>query len=291
MTATPPPPPPPPPRPQGQLTSTDTRLRPGVGAPGRAEITQRTLRTDRWWAQPIVTVTLLAVWVLYALIRTATQQYYFVEEYHYLSPFSSPCVSSSCNPAALDFGVWFGNFPPFVPFGIVVLPFLLGFRLTCYYYRKAYYRAFTLSPAACGVPEPHANAKGETRFPLILQNSHRYFFYAALIVGLIITYDAVRAFHGSDGGFGIGLGTLIMVADVVLVWAFTLGCNSCRHIVGGRLKHFSKHPVRYRAWTWVSKLNAKHMQFAWITLGSLMATDAYIGLVSSGVISDLRLFN
>lgn len=284
MTATPPP---------GQQgsTSTATRLRTGVGAPGRAQIAAPTLRTDRWWAQPVVTFILLVAWLLYALIRTVTQQYYFVEAYHYLSPFSSPCVSSSCNPAAQDFGVWFGNFPPFLPFGIIVLPFLLGFRLTCYYYRKAYYRSFALSPAACGVPEPHASQKGETRFPFIFQNAHRYFFYAAILVSLVNTYDAVRSFHGSDGGFGIGLGTLIIVADVVLLWAFTLGCNSCRHIVGGRLKHFSKHPVRYRAWTWVSKLNARHMQFAWITLGSLMVTDAYIGLVSAGVFSDPRLFN
>jgi hypothetical protein len=282
MTATPP---------QGRLTYAATGLRTGVAAPGRAQIAARTLRTDRWWVQPAVTFILLLGWLLYALIRTATQQYYFVEKYHYLSPFSSPCVSSSCNPAALDFGVWFPNFPPFLPLGIIVLPFLLGFRLTCYYYRKAYYRSFWLSPAACAVAEPHARATGETRFPLILQNSHRYFFYAAIIVSLINTYDAVRAFHGSDGGFGIGLGTLIIVANVVLLWAFTVSCNSCRHIIGGRLKHFSAHPVRYRAWTWVSRLNARHMQLAWITLGSLMVTDAYIGLVSAGVFNDLRLVN
>jgi len=81
-------------------------------------------------------------WLLYALVRTASQRYYFVEEYHYLSPFSSPCLSASCVPASRDFGTWFGEFPPFVPLGLLVLPFLLGFRLTCYYYRRAYYRAF-----------------------------------------------------------------------------------------------------------------------------------------------------
>ncbi len=60
-----------------------------------------------------------------------------------------------------------------------MLPFLLGFRLTCYYYRKAYYRAFWQSPPACAVAEPHGKYTGETRFPLIMQNVHRYFFYAA----------------------------------------------------------------------------------------------------------------
>ncbi|MDQ2722290.1 MAG: hypothetical protein M3Y19_03145 [Actinomycetota bacterium] len=251
----------------------------------------RTLRTDRWWLQPAVTFTLLVIWLLYALIRTASQRAYFVEQYHYLSPFSSPCLSSSCNPAARDLGTWFGHFPSFIPFGLLVLPFLLGFRLTCYYYRKAYYRSFWLSPPACGVAEPHQRYTGETRFPLIMQNLHRYFFYAAVIVSLINTYDAIRAFRGSDGGFGIGLGTLIMVVNVILLWTYTVSCHSCRHLIGGRLKHFSAHPLRYKAWTGVSKLNTRHMELAWTTLGTLMLTDAYIALVAAGAFGDLRLVN
>jgi hypothetical protein len=101
----------------------------------------------------------------------------------------------------------------------------------------------------------------------------------------------IDAFHGKTGGVGLGLGTLIMLANVVLLWAYTLSCHSCRHITGGRLKNFSRHPVRYWAWTQVSKLNARHMQFAWITLATLMLTDLYIALVASGTISDLRIFN
>ncbi|WP_051266625.1 hypothetical protein [Nakamurella lactea] len=263
----------------------------GVGSPARARIADRTLRTDRWWVQPALTFTLLVIWLLYALVRTVSQRAYFVEQYHYLSPFSSPCLTSSCAPAARDFGTWFGDFPPFVPFGLLVLPFLLGFRLTCYYYRKAYYRSFWLSPPACAVAEPHSKYSGETRFPLIMQNIHRYFFYAAVIVSLINTYDVIRAFRGADGGFGIGLGTIIMLVNVVLLWTYTASCHSCRHLMGGRLKHFSAHPVRYRAWTFISKLNTKHMQLAWTTLGTLMLTDAYIALVASGALSDWRLIN
>ncbi|MGW5242072.1 hypothetical protein ACWEOW_24335 [Monashia sp. NPDC004114] len=263
----------------------------GVGTPGRARLAERTLRVDRWWVQPVVTFVLLTLWLLYALVRTVSQRAYFVEEYHYLSPFSSPCVSESCIPASRDFGTWFGEFPPFVPFALFILPFLLGFRLTCYYYRKAYYRSFWLSPPACAVAEPHGSYTGETRFPLILQNIHRYFFYAALVVSALNTYDAIRAFHGADGGFGIGLGTVIMVVNVCFLWLYTTSCHSCRHLIGGRLKHFSKHPVRYRAWTVVSRLNTRHMELAWITLGTLMLTDAYIALVSIGAITDLRFVN
>ncbi len=61
---------------------------------------------------------------------------------------------------------------------------------------------------------------------------------------------------------------------------------------GGKfLNNFSSHPVRYWAWTKVSWLNARHMQFAWITLGTLMLTDLYIWLVAAGVFNDPRIFN
>jgi hypothetical protein len=263
----------------------------GVGAPGRAKIPARTLRTDRWWQAPLITVVLLSTWVIYALLRTASQRAYFVAKDHYLSPFTSPCVTASCPAAARDFGTWFGHFPPFIPLAILVLPFLLGFRLTCYYYRRAYYRAFWQSPPGCAVPEPHGKYTGETRFPLIMQNLHRYFFYAALLISLINTWDLIRAFRGPNDNFGLGIGTLIMLVNVVLLWTYTLSCHSCRHIVGGRLRSFSRHPLRYRAWGIVSKLNTKHMQLAWVTLGTLMLTDAYIALVASGTFSDPRIIN
>jgi hypothetical protein len=259
----------------------------GIGAPGRARLVARTLRRDRWWLTPALTVAGLLAFLVYGLVRTATQQHYWVDDYHYLTPFASPCVSATCVEGSSHFGQWFGEFPPMIPLAIVTLPFLLGFRLTCYYYRKAYYRSFWLSPPACAVAEPHGRYTGETRAPLIAQNLHRYFFYAALLISAVNTYDAILAFH-SPSGFGFGLGTLILVVNVVLLWCYTLGCHSCRHITAGRINHFSRHPVRYWLWQRVSWLNARHMQFAWITLGSLVLTDAYIALVSAGAIQDLR---
>lgn len=84
------------------------------------------------------------------------------------------------------------------------------------------------------------------------------------------------------------MGNVILVVNVILLWIYTLSCHSCRHIVGGRLKHFSKHPVRYWLWTQVSVLNNRHMFWAWITVGTLMLTDFYIMLVSSGAMGDVR---
>lgn len=263
----------------------------GAPPPARASIAARTLRTDRWWLAPALTTLGLAAFVVYATIRSFVRTAYWVDDYHYLTPFYSPCISASCVPGASHFGTWVGELPMWIPLGFLVLPFLLGFRLTCYYYRKAYYRSIWLAPPACAVAEPHSRYTGETRLPLIVQNSHRYFFYVALVVSVVNTYDAVRAYQGPDGGFGLGLGSLIITANVILLWAYTLSCHSCRHVTGGRLKHFSAHPVRYRLWTWVSALNTRHMQLAWTTLGTLVVTDFYIMLVASGTLSDLRLIN
>jgi hypothetical protein len=145
-----------------------------------------------------------------------------------------------------------------------------------------------MSPPACAVPDGHKSYSGETRFPLIFQNAHRYAFYAAVIISVINTYDAVLAHIRADGQFGLGLGNLILWINVIMLWAYTISCHSCRHIIGGRLKHFSKHPVRYRAWTFVSKLNVRHMALAWITLGTLAVTDFYIMAVAANWIPDLR---
>lgn len=82
----------------------------------------------------------------------------------------------------------------------------------------------------------------------------------------------------------------MLLVNVALIWAYTLSCHSCRHIVGGRLRHFSKHPVRYRAWQLVGRLNARHMQLAWASLASVGLADLYVYLVSSGAFSDPRFF-
>ena len=113
----------------------------------------------------------------------------------------------------------------------------------------------------------------------------------AIVFNVILSIDAVTAFRNHSAQWGhMGLGTLILLANATLLWLYSLSCHACRHAVGGRLKHFSKHPVRYWMWTQVSKLNAKHMQFAWISLGWVLFTDLYIRLVASGAISDPRFF-
>ncbi|WP_372735215.1 hypothetical protein [Nocardioides sp.] len=260
----------------------------GVGGPTRAEIGDRTLRNDRWWLTPLITFTVFSAFVVYATFRAFWGKYYFSEPY--LSPFYSPCLSD-CVEGASDFGQPFKGFP--LSAALIILVFPLGFRMTCYYYRKSYYRAFWLSPPACGVAEPHGSYSGETRFPLLIQNVHRWFWYAAVVVGLILTYDVFLAFGPAEGesdGIHMGLGTLILLINVVFIWLYTLGCHSCRHIMGGRLRHFSKHPVRYKLWTWISKLNGNHARYAWLSLFSVALADFYVWMVAAGHFTDPRFF-
>jgi len=272
------------------MTQTDPSgpLAAGTGAPGRARIDLRTLRTDRWWVQPAITAGVLFAFVIYATWRAFENAYYYVTPY--LSPFYSPCVAENCAPGSDDLGRIVGDWYPLSP-ALLILVFPLGFRMTCYYYRKAYYRSFWLSPPACAVAEPHRKYTGETRAPLILQNSHRWFFYAGLVFNVILSWDALLGFRNSEGEWGhMGLGTVILMGNATLLWLYSLSCHSCRNTFGGRLKHFSKHPVRYRTWTIISRLNTRHPLFAWLSLFGVAFTDFYIRLLATGTISDPTFF-
>jgi hypothetical protein len=259
----------------------------------RASITARTLRTDRWWMDPLITFVVFGAFVAYATWAAfdhamvfgngAPHRWFYSKPY--LSPFYSPCFTDGC-PTDISWGavdIWHWLSP-----ALYVLIFPLSFRATCYYYRRAYYRAYWLSPPACAVTEPHAKYTGETRFPLVIQNIHRYTWYFALIFAGVLTYDAVLGFIYTDHGyhFFVGVGSFVLLLNAILIWGYTLGCHSCRHITAGRLNHFSKHPFRYRWWTFVSKLNHWHRQWAWASLIWIALVDVYIRLVSNGTITD-----
>jgi hypothetical protein len=261
---------------------------PGAGGPPprRAAIAARTLRTDRWWVQPLVTVVVLVLFVAYSTFRAFQDAYYSAEPY--ISPFYSPCISTRCEGDSFP---EFFTGPAWISPALYVLVLPLGIRLTCYYYRKAYYRSFWLSPPACAVAEPHRRYTGETRLPLLGQNVHRYFLYAALVFNVILFYEAFRGFRDETGEWGhMGLGTVVLLVNAVLLFLYSVSCHSCRHVVGGRLNSFSRHPLRYRAWTLVSRLNGRHMLFAWASLASVALADLYVLLLATGTISDPRFF-
>src|SRR5262249_2794388 len=156
--------------------------------------------------------------------------------------------------------------PAWMPRWLAISPALLilwapaGFRLTCYYYRGAYYKAFWADPPGCAVGEPRKSYLGENSLPLIVQNIHRYFLYLALMFIVVLAWDAVKATQ-CEGGFGIGLGTLVLTANVVLLACYTLGCHSLRHLVGGGRDKLPKGAIGKSCYECVSGLNRRHMRF------------------------------
>ena len=249
-------------------------------AEGRAAIQQRTLRQDRWWLYPLVNVVGLGLFVAYGTYIAFANSNYWAKPY--ISPFYSPCFTNNCaDDVYPHFVPWVKGLSP----ALLILWFPMFLRATCYYYRKAYYRSFWLSPPACAVAEPHRRYSGERQFPLILQNSHRYWFYSTVVVAGFLTYDAVAAFSFPSGP-GVGVGTVVLVVNAVLIWGYLGGCHSCRHVLAGRLNHFSRHPLRYRLWTFAGRLNAKHQEWAWASMIWIALADVYIRLVAAGVLSD-----
>src|SRR3984885_407438 len=126
-----------------------------------------TMRRDAGGVEILPVIILLSLFGIYATLRAFEGKFY--EWGPYLSPFYSPLIDP-------DHHWW-----PLSP-ALLILGGPAGFRFTCYYYRKAYYRAFVMHPPACAVSEgEHRGYRGEASFPLILQNVHRYFFYLVTI--------------------------------------------------------------------------------------------------------------
>jgi len=252
-----------------------------------------TTRRDAWWVQPAVVFLVLTAFIVYTTWAAFQNAHY--EFGPYLSPLYSPLLFGPSAHAWFpgpDVPAWWPGVLPYSA-ALLILWAPGGFRFTCYYYRGAYYKAFWADPLACAVGEPRKKYRGERWLPLVLQNSHRFFLYLALLFLVFLAHDVWKAlwFAAPGGGteFGIGVGTLVLSANVVLLGGYTLGCHSFRHLAGGCLDTISKHPARRTAYVCSSALNRGHMRWAWASLISVGFTDVYVRLCSMGVWTDLRL--
>ncbi len=256
-----------------------------------------TRRTDRWWLEPLASGSGFLCFVVYTTWAMFQAKHY----YHgsYLSPLYSPVlfvkpeVPGAAPVAHAWFGLWPDWWPAFLPASPAILVLLgpLSFRLTCYYYRKFYYRAYFATPPACAVTAlPQKNYKGETRL-FLFQNLHRYTLYIAIGYILILWYDAFVSLN-RHGEWGIGTGSIVMFINVLLLSCYTFGCHALRHLVGGRLDCFSCGQAEghfgHRVWKKVSLFNEHHMFWAWVSMIWVGFTDVYIRLVSMGIWRDFN---
>jgi hypothetical protein len=262
-----------------------------VAAPGGVGGTRR---IDRWWIAPATTALGLFVFFGYLTFRAFNATYVWYDPY--ISPTVAPPLFTPASgyPGAVPVEhAWFGTFPlwwpPFLPQSpAFFLPGLaIAFRFTCYYYRGAYYKA-AMIPPSCAVRGVSRHYRGEIGL-LVFQNLHRYTLYAALFLLVCLWWEGVAAFF-RNGQVGIGVGTVIMLINAALLSAYTFGCHSWRHLIGGRNDCLTCEHAwpRYRLWAGSTWLNERHMAFAWFSLVWVAFTDLYIYLVSSGTIRDLN---
>lgn len=252
----------------------------------------QTVRSDVWWLQPTAIFVGLAIFIAYAVWAAFQGEYYHFGPY--LSPFYSPELFGESSHS------WFGPKPDWWPLWLPYSPSFLiiwapaGFRLTCYYFRGAYYKGIWADPPACTVGEPRKVYRGENSFPLILQNIHRYFLYIALVLILLHLKDIWNSLWFEDpatgvASFGIGVGTLVLATDVVLLSCFVFGCHAFRHLIGGRLDCLSCSKIQYRAYCAAGMFNRRHMFWAWTSLYWVGFADLYVRLCAMGVWSDWRI--
>jgi hypothetical protein len=248
----------------------------GTASPGFGETTRR----DDWWSSALGVGFWLAALALYSAFSAMLWKPLFGTPYEadgYTSPFFFPLFREAVLPLGLS------------P-AILTLWIPIGFRVTCYYFRKAYYRAYLADPPACAVGEPtiHRRYRLETAFPFILQNLHRLFLYLAIAL-LAIHWVEVLGSFVADGRLRLGLGSAILLADTVLLTGYVSSCHSLRHLVGGRLDCFScslANRTRHSAWKRLSGLNERHMVWAWASLVSVVVADLYIHLLGLGALAD-----
>src|SRR5258706_3769293 len=264
---------------------------------GHAEGFAKTHRSDGWWQGPLVTFVVFSTFIVYTTWAALQGTHYFHAPY--LSPFYSPTLFNDPTVAGASPSSWFGDFPSWIPHwvpgalspAIYVLIFPGAFRFTCYYYRKAYYRSFAGSPPGCAVGPLAGKRKyrGETAL-MLFQNLHRYMLYFALLFIVLLGKDAFESFF-KDGQPGIGVGSLILTTNVVLIACYTFGCHSLRHLIGGRkdcMSNCGKTTIASGSFKQASWFNARHMQFAWLSLVLVMGADLYVRLCSMHVIHDLN---
>jgi hypothetical protein len=255
-------------------------------------------RTDNWWGGTLFFFIVFSAFGAWATFRAFQNGFYetagasqFGGAY-YLSPLYSPTLRLSTKIAGF-------NISP----ALFILPFPLCFRLSCYYYRKMLYRAYGADPLGCAIAEPEPLAsmrrkkyKGEKYFPLVVQNFHRYAFFAAAIFIIMLWKDTIEAFFFKNGDsmhFGMGLGSIIFLANVILLSCYTFSCHSWRHFVGGNADCYScsvLNQTKHGLWKKISFINEKHGTFAMASLISVALTDVYVFLVTSGHFHDIRFF-
>ena len=181
-----------------------------------------------------------------------------------------------------------GLIDPFYSPTVLVLPFVGLFRLTCYAYRKDYHRHIFKHPVACATNAREDGTtrgySGETGF-FRIENLHRYFMYFSVLILPFFFYDFYIAVSYS-GVFNMTLGSLLLLANAIVVTVWVFSCHAVRHLTGGRVDCYGCELAgksRNRFFRFQSYFNAHHEALAWASLILFISVDLYLRALSAGL--------
>ena len=256
----------------------------------------RTNRIDNWLNKPIA----MGLGLTAAMLYTAWRLFLFPESISYelegskvMSPIFSPNVLEWELFGLKEWGET--DAPSWVNAAVLVLWIPFGFRGTCYYMRRVYYRTFFASPVACWVDEPEINKKlgykGEKRL-FIFNNLHRYFLYAAMIILVIKWWDVTHTLHFEEG-WGFSFGTFIMGTEAFLLTMYVTSCHALRHLAGGSLDRWVSgiSALRGKLFKQISVFNRSHGFWFWTSLVFVFLGDLWVLAVADGRFNDVVLFS
>jgi hypothetical protein len=247
----------------------------------------RTDRRDGWLGQPFVMAIALVALMVYTgwrlLVMDGDIHY---DDHRVTSPIFSPDV---LHLSGLT------GYPGWLNSAILILWLPFGFRGTCYYMRRVYYRSFFASPVACWVDEPDINKKigyaGERRL-FIFNNLHRYFLYAAIAILLFKWWDVIHSLHIGHG-FILDVGSIVLATESFLLTMYVTSCHAFRHLVGGALDRWNGglSSLRGRLFALVSspRLNQSHGFWFWTSLGFVFVGDLFVMAVANGTIPEASI--
>ena len=188
-----------------------------------------------------------------------------------------------------------GYIDPFYSPTVLIVPIPGAFRLTCYAYRKDYHRHIFHHPLGCDNSDRGEKASrkytGERNAIFQVENLHRYFLYAGIIILPFFYYDFYVSLIYNDS---LRIGSLVLLGNALALTSWTLSCHSFRHLIGGNIDCYScvtAGKARKKAFDIQTWWNARHEQLAWLSLLTIFFADLYLRALVAGINLDATLFH
>ena len=125
-----------------------------------------------------------------------------------------------------------------------------------------------------------------------MENFHRYFLYAGILLLPFFYYDfGVSLFPA--GHLALRLGSLVLLANALMLTAWTFSCHAFRHLIGGNIDCYTcvhAGAARRQIFDVQSWWNSHHEALAWVSLLTIIFADLYLRAYAAGLPVDFTFF-